>query len=640
MDKIVESFIEDFKNDFGFGELEKSKLFEHFINYSLISKIEKDRSIIETINVGGSNNPGIDGLAVIVNDHLVTSEEEVEYFYDILNRLDVEFIFIQSKTSDKFEMSEINNFIFSVKNFFSEANLKFEDQVLNLRDLKDYIYKNSVKMDKSPSLKLYYAACGTWNNDQNISAIIETGKKELKDTGLFNSVTITIIDTDKIKKLYREIKHKITKEIYFEKHTILPKIEGVTESYIGYLPVQEYLKLVTDDDGELLKNVFYDNVRDFQGFNYVNNEIRKSIENKKLNDKFVLLNNGITVVSKSVNKVGTAFKVNDYQIVNGCQTSHVLYYSKDEFSENLQIPIKLIVTDNPDVTNNIIKATNQQTEVKNEAFEILSPFHKKVEEFYLAFEKEDNKRVYYERRSKQYDNSKINRMYIITLSTQISSFIAMFLNEPQSTKRYFGELLRAYKNRLFQEDHSPYPYYTSGLACYILETFYRDRILNPKFRQFKHHMLMLFRIKVAGEKAPPLSSKKIDDYCNKLLTSLWNRQKAKEIFIELEKVLIATYNKTGLLKRQAHVLRSFTEELIPSLKMGKRIGYVTYFNDFRGFGFIRVDGIQDDIFVHASEINRSLQRTSLRNGEKVKFNIVDTYKGPQAKDMELVENEC
>ncbi len=34
MDKIVESFIEDFKNDFGFGELNKSKLFEHFINYS------------------------------------------------------------------------------------------------------------------------------------------------------------------------------------------------------------------------------------------------------------------------------------------------------------------------------------------------------------------------------------------------------------------------------------------------------------------------------------------------------------------------------------------------------------------------------------------------------------------------------
>ncbi len=300
----------------------------------------------------------------------------------------------------------------------------------------------------------------------------------------------------------------------------------------------------------------------------------------------------------------------------------------------MQIPLKLIVTDNPDVTNNIIKATNQQTEVKKEAFEILSPFHKKIEEFYLAFEKEDNKRIYYERRSKQYDNSKINRMYIITLSTQISSFIAMFLNEPHSTKRYFGELLRAYKNRLFQEDHSPYPYYTSGLAFYVLETFYRDRILDQKFKQFKHHLLMLFRIKVTGEKMPPFSSKKIESYCNELLNILWDRNKAKMIFIELEGVLTNTFNKSKLLKRQAHVLRSFTEELIPSLKSCKKIGSVIYYNDLKGYGFIRIDDDQDDIFVHVSEVERSLNRSHLKNGEKIKFSIIDTYKGPQAKELE------
>ncbi len=491
-------------------------------------------------------------------------------------------------------------------------------------------------MDKSPSLKLYYATCGSWKNDQNILAILHTGEKELNDTGLFSSVSINIIDAEKIKKLYRNIKHKITKEILFDKHTILPKIEGVTESYIGYLPVSEFLKLITDEEGELLKNVFYDNVRDFQGFNYVNKEIKKSVEDQKLNDKFVLLNNGITIVSKSVNKVGAAFKVNDYQIVNGCQTSHVLYYLKDKVSDLLQIPIKLIVTNDPDVTNNIIKATNQQTEVKNEAFEILSPFHKKIEEFYLAFEKEDNKRVYYERRSKQYDNSKINRLNIITLATQISSFIAMFLNEPHSTKRYFGELLRSYRSRLFQDNHSPYPYYTSGLAYYVVETLYRDKILNLQYKQFKPHLLMLFRIKVAGEKIPPFSSRKIETYCLKLLEYLWDRKKAQEKFSELESVLIDTYKNTKLLKRQAHVLRAFTEELIPSLRSNKKVGIVTYFNSYRGFGFIRVSGTQEDIFVHVSEIERSLNRSSLSIGEQVNFNIRDTYKGQQAKDLEIL----
>ncbi len=78
------------------------------------------------------------------------------------------------------------------------------------------------------------------------------------------------------------------------------------------------------------------------------------------------------------------------------------------------MPIKIIVTDNMDVTNDAIKATNWQTEVKKEAFESLSPFHKKLEEFYATFDKEKNQRLYYERRSKQYENQPIKKHLIVT----------------------------------------------------------------------------------------------------------------------------------------------------------------------------------------------------------------------------------
>lgn len=39
MDMIIQSYLEDFKNNFGFEKLEKSKLFEKFVNYSLINDI-------------------------------------------------------------------------------------------------------------------------------------------------------------------------------------------------------------------------------------------------------------------------------------------------------------------------------------------------------------------------------------------------------------------------------------------------------------------------------------------------------------------------------------------------------------------------------------------------------------------------
>jgi hypothetical protein len=40
---------------------------------------------------------GIDGLAIIVNEHLVTNVKEIEDLKNFRKKLDVQFIFIQSK---------------------------------------------------------------------------------------------------------------------------------------------------------------------------------------------------------------------------------------------------------------------------------------------------------------------------------------------------------------------------------------------------------------------------------------------------------------------------------------------------------------------------------------------------------------
>jgi cold shock protein len=57
----------------------------------------------------------------------------------------------------------------------------------------------------------------------------------------------------------------------------------------------------------------------------------------------------------------------------------------------------------------------------------------------------------------------------------------------------------------------------------------------------------------------------------------------------------------------------------------------------RGFGFIKIIGSEEDIFVHISELRKASDRTIVE-GEKLKFNIVETYKGQQAKDIETTAN--
>ena len=55
----------------------------------------------------------------------------------------------------------------------------------------------------------------------------------------------------------------------------------------------------------------------------------------------------------------------------------------------------------------------------------------------------------------------------------------------------------------------------------------------------------------------------------------------------------------------------------------------------KGYGFIGVDG-QKDVFVHYSDVKKE-GFVSLKIGQKVKFDLEDTDKGPRAKNVELIE---
>lgn len=64
-------------------------------------------------------------------------------------------------------------------------------------------------------------------------------------------------------------------------------------------------------------------------------------------------------------------------------------------------------------------------------------------------------------------------------------------------------------------------------------------------------------------------------------------------------------------------------------------GSVKWFNDEKGFGFIERDG-DSDVFVHYRAINGTGRR-SLRDGQKVTFEVTQGQKGPQAENVTIQE---
>ncbi|QLA16703.1 cold shock domain-containing protein [Desulfolutivibrio sulfoxidireducens] len=60
-------------------------------------------------------------------------------------------------------------------------------------------------------------------------------------------------------------------------------------------------------------------------------------------------------------------------------------------------------------------------------------------------------------------------------------------------------------------------------------------------------------------------------------------------------------------------------------------GNVKWFSDKKGYGFITREG-EDDVFVHYSAIQGEGFRT-LREGEKVAFDIVQGERGPKAANV-------
>lgn len=529
-DQILESYFESFCDSQGLGK-KSSENFEHFVDYCVLSKYIPSIFDLNNVNVGKNGNYGIDGMAIIVNECLITSKDDIDKFIEKTNSLKVELVFIQTKYSESFEFGDFLKMTSAICDFCGKENKFITNPKLKTYfDIFQYIFKNLIKFP-SRSCSAYYAYTGV-KQDKKIDDIINQQTDIIKKLNIFQSVEIEVSDANILKKYYTQTENIIERTIDASYLTSLPlpKIEEVEEAFSGVISAKDLITIITDEDENMLRSLFSDNVRDFQGMNPVNKDIRSTLLNGSDKILFPVLNNGITIVASDAQRARADVTLKNYQIVNGCQTCHVLYENRDNI-EGIFIPVKIISSKNNDAINKITKATNWQTKVNEEAFETTRDFHKDLEQIFIIMQKDKGYNLYYERRSKQYwFNSKIKKYQIISMPIILNCFMSMFLDMPHSTHQYYGSMLKEHRKNLFDDSHRHLPYYLSAFLFNKITHMIYKKNLHISFRDLKYMYLYCFKLLFWSPSPQNFNSKSLDAHVESILKFIDKSQNFEKCF--------------------------------------------------------------------------------------------------------------
>ena len=201
----------------------------------------------------------------------------------------------------------------------------------------------------------------------------------------------------------------------------IPFIELQSETekyhtYIAMLPGEFLYNLYENFNTDLLQS----NVRFFKGKKGCNKGIFDTLETKP--HRFLAYNNGLTATAKDVLadynedlQTGTLKFIENFQILNGGQTTASIYYAKkakpDIDLSTVFVQMKLIVLqDNiDDFHSSITRYSNTQTSVSISDYSTNNPFNQKLQELSRTIIAPDLTHTgkishwYYERVSGQYD---------------------------------------------------------------------------------------------------------------------------------------------------------------------------------------------------------------------------------------------
>ena len=222
----------------------------------------------------------------------------------------------------------------------------------------------------------------------------------------------------------------------------------------------------------------------------------------------------------------------DFQIVNGCQTSNVLFNQREHLTENATLMLKIVETSDPAVIDDIVRSTNRQAEVKEAQFLATLTAVKALERYFEVRSAKAEYGLFFERRKNQFDaEDNVTRYRVFEIADIARCFGAMFKDMPDTALRYPNRLTIELSQSIFNEAYCQDLYYVAAYTFYKLRIIISNVPIDKRYKWFRWHLMMAIKYYVCGDVFKNLGSNKLQEECKKIEQFMERMDRAK--FLEL-----------------------------------------------------------------------------------------------------------
>lgn len=534
INKKIETFINNFFSDvdFEFQGGTKAKpesevlglKYEYFINSFEVFKYKKEIDVEDIKRLSTGHLKGIDSVYLVLNGKFFAIPEindvdfeefiaDIDYRVKNDDEIKATFHFTQIK-SEETNQDKFSGFCDAVYDVFNSE----DSDILNNKRIMALKAAFERIAEKTEDINLFLKFCAVKKDTKKLNELektwnstIQKKNKELKSTK-FKKVDIQLLSgQDYFSKLDSYNSPNKRKFEINQINTRFIKYEiDETVTHLGFFSLKDIIKLLTDDEGNFDDvNVFFDNIRYFQGDTSVNSKILKSLNINGV--LFHTLHNGIIITSNEsrYNAANGNLIIEGFSIVNGCQTCNMIwkwyensldketnvYRITDEQLEQSKIPVKIVITPNFDLRNKITEAANTQNPIKTINLIAISDTAKMLESKFKELEWLKRKEKLIFQRLPKYGEEGDNYLNV-SLEDTARSFYSTFGQVPHEVSRSFGKFLdKKLEAEDFLSDKKGNEYDISSYLISSIVLNYLIRFLKSRYGKLtslKHHLLLLF----------------------------------------------------------------------------------------------------------------------------------------------------